>query len=77
MQMQRPNGTIYTDPAAVGENVPGPMITVGEKIQPAPGWKYLSECSLWTLADMFSNDVRAMKEQPSKIQLVGEIAELS
>lgn len=38
VQVQRPDGSIYTRPAAVGERVPGPMTTVNEQTHPANVW---------------------------------------
>jgi Putative peptidoglycan binding domain len=39
VQVQRPDGTIYTRPAAVGERVPGPLKTTGETTHPPAVWK--------------------------------------
>lgn len=36
--VERPDGSIYTRPAAVGEKVPGPMTTVAEVTHPTAGW---------------------------------------
>lgn len=40
VEVQRPNGSIYTRPAAIGEKVPGPRITVpsGGVTHPVAGW---------------------------------------
>ncbi|KAF5435365.1 Peptidoglycan-binding (PGRP) domain of peptidoglycan hydrolases-containing protein [Candidatus Methanophagaceae archaeon] len=38
VRVQRPNGTIYTRPAAVGEKVEGPMSVVNEVPHPTGGW---------------------------------------
>lgn len=38
VRVQRPDGSIYTRAAAVGEKVPGPMTTVNEVVHPAAGW---------------------------------------
>jgi len=38
VRVQRPNGTIYTRPAAVGEKVPGPEARVNEVTHPTAGW---------------------------------------
>lgn len=38
VRMQRPDGSIYTRPAAVGEKVPGPIALVNEVTHPAAGW---------------------------------------
>lgn len=38
VRVQRPNGTIYTRPATVGERVPGPMTTTNEHRHPASAW---------------------------------------
>jgi hypothetical protein len=40
VRVQRPNGTVYTRPAVVGEKVPGPMVTnpPGGVVHPTAGW---------------------------------------
>jgi hypothetical protein len=38
VRVQRPDGSIYVRPAAVGEKVPGPMHTVNEVVHPAAAW---------------------------------------
>jgi hypothetical protein len=38
VQVQRPDGTIYTRPAAVGERVPGPLKTTGETTHAKSVW---------------------------------------
>ncbi|MDP2782642.1 peptidoglycan-binding protein [Devosia sp.] len=38
VRVRRPDGSIYTRPAAVGEKVPGPMTTVAEVTHPTAGW---------------------------------------
>lgn len=39
VRVQKPDGTIYTRPAVVGEKVPGPMTTVNEVTHSTAGWK--------------------------------------
>ena len=38
VRVKRPNGSIYTRPAAVGEKVPGPINLVNEVTHPTAGW---------------------------------------
>ena len=38
VRVRRPDGSIYTRPAVVGEKVDGPMTTVNEVTHPAAGW---------------------------------------
>lgn len=38
VRVERPNGSIYTRPAAVGEKVPGPITLVNEVTHPTAGW---------------------------------------
>jgi Putative peptidoglycan binding domain len=38
VRVQRPDGSIYTRAAAVGESVPGPMTTVNETTHPSAAW---------------------------------------
>ena len=38
VRVRRPNGSIYTRPAAVGEKVPGPMTVINEVTHPTAGW---------------------------------------
>lgn len=38
VRVQRPNGSVYTRAAAIGEKVPGPMSTVNEVTHPTAGW---------------------------------------
>lgn len=38
VRVRRPNGTVYTRPAVIGEKVPGPMTTTNEVTHPTAGW---------------------------------------
>jgi hypothetical protein len=38
VRVRRPDGSIYTRPAAVGEKVPGPMTVIKEVAHPTAGW---------------------------------------
>lgn len=38
VRLERPDGSVYTRPAAVGEKVPGPRTLVNEVVHPSAGW---------------------------------------